>query len=406
MRVSGNVAALALILGAILASGCAARAARDDWAGVPGPEVLAKAQLQYYWRYRVPLDSGATIQRIWRLDENLYALTSGNRLICLDAVVGTYKWGRQVAEAAQTVFAPSHADSVMVPEAGGIAAIINPPDRARMKAFNAVVINTLSYALLLNRDTGEQVRRLPFDFAANTGCSADSTYLYAASTKGLFYAIRLADGLPHWTLSTGDMISTRPKLFNRRLYVASQDARFYAVNPEIERDRKLWTQETDAPLTADFYVDARGCFVPSQDYRLYAYETAGGTDLWTFRTQGPLTQGAQVGAKSVFQYSDNDKFYCIDIANGRERWTSPEARQVLAVVEPNVLALSADGRLLVISETLGKVEMSLPLTGLNLFARNAAKPMIFAAGRDGRFVCIRPAGAGALTAEMLKDEAK
>ena len=43
------------------------------------------------------------------------------------------------------------------------------------------------------------------------------------------------------------------------------------------------------------------------------------------------------------------------------------------------------------------------MNGLDLFVRNADKPVLYAATAGGRFVCITPASAGHLTAKDLKD---
>lgn len=391
--------ALGLATAAVLA-GCSAQAARVP---LVGPEVLAKAGLKYYWNFQQKLEPGESMVRLWRMDENLYALTDRNRLLAIDAVRGLYKWSAPVAPIEQKVFPPCHADNVLVPEKTGIADLLDPAPREQFTPFNAVIINTLSCALMINRDTGRVVRRMDLKFAANTGGSSDGTYFYVADVGGRYHAVRLSEGLVQWSQRTDDMISVRPQVVSRRLFVASYDQTFYAVSPEASRDRTIWSYKTDGALTADFHVDARGCFVPSQDYNLYAVDALTGANLWTFRAQGPLMSGVQVGPKSCFQYADNDRFYAIDIANGRKRWDSQEARLVLAADETFAYVLTADRKLLKINELTGQAETNLPMNGLDLFVGNAAKPVLYAATAGGKLVCIRPEAAPALTEAMLKD---
>lgn len=392
----------------ILLSGCSRRASpTNEWSRLVAPAVLAESSLRYYWKCKVELEDGEAIRQIWRLDENIYALTSANRLIAIDAARGTYKWSYPIGNKAQTVFAPCHADKVVVPKSTGIAELVTPNPKNRLKPFNAVIINTVSYVLMINRDTGKVVRKFDFDFVANTPGSSDGVHFYVASVKGWYYAIRLSEGLSQWTMATGDVITARPRVFNNKLYIASQDGKFYAINPDKTKDRHAWTQLTDAALSADFSVDARGCFVPSQDYRLYAYDNLTGTELWKFVTEGPLRAAVQVGGQTVFQYAWRDRFYAIDLANGRERWQLPEGRTVLAVAridnQPYVMVLTDERQLLLVNEILGKVEKSFPMTGLDLFVANAVKPAVYAATADGNFVCITPESVKHLTPEMLKD---
>ncbi|KPK82228.1 MAG: hypothetical protein AMJ81_09970 [Phycisphaerae bacterium SM23_33] len=368
-----------------------------------GPEVLAKASLEYYWKSQLPLEQAEQVRQIWRLDENIYALTSSNRLLAVDAVRGRYKWCYELPGPAQKVFAPCHADDVLLPEAGGIAALLNPPDLARVTPFKGVIINTGSYALLFNRDTGGLMRKLDFDFAVTSPGSSDGLRFYVGSVKGWYHAVRLSEGLNDWTMSTGDMISARPVLFKGRLYVGSQDGNLYAVNPQASANRRLWLERTDGPITADFAVDARGCFVGSHDYRLYAYDLLTGAQLWAFRAQGPLRQPVQLGTRSLFLCADKDRFYAVDVASGRKRWDLPDGRVVVAAAEPHVFVLNAGRQLLMVNESLGQVELSLPMNGLDLFVANADKPVIFAGAADGKLACIRPVSEEKLTEFMLKD---
>jgi hypothetical protein len=187
------------------------------------------------------------------------------------------------------------------------------------------------------------------------------------------------------------------------LYVASRDGRFYALNPYVQADRHLWARQTDGPLTAEFHVDDRGCFVGGEDFNLYAFDRLDGTLLWVYRTQGSLRQPVQVGKQTVFQYADRDRFHAVDIARGEKRWELPDGRIVLAVAEPYAYVLTAERKVRVVHEATGQERLAFPMTGLDLFVPNAAKPVLYAASRAGRFVCITPASTKHLTPKMLSD---
>ena len=391
----------------MLLAGCKSSSV-NEWDLIVAPSVLKAASLKYYWQCKVDLEDDEVVRKIWRLDENLYALTSANRLIAMDASVGgDYKWSYPVGNRAQTVFPPCHADEVTVPKTTGIAELISPDQKNKTEPFNAVIINTVSYALLINRDTGELVRKLDFKFVANTPGSSDSIHFYVAAVNGRYYAVRLSEGLYQWEMATSDVISARPVIFRDKLYVGSQDGKFYAINPFREKDRLVWANLTDAAISANFTVDSRGCFVGSQDYRLYAYDNLTGDELWKYVTQGPLREPVQVGSQTVFQYAWRDHFYAIDLARGAKRWKLPEGRKVLACAkinkQPYAMVLTNNRQLLLVHEILGKTEKSFPMTGLDLFVPNAAKPVIYAATTDGKFVCITPESVNHITPKMLKD---
>jgi hypothetical protein len=80
-------------IGAVLA-GCGQGLdfGRKGKAAVVGPEELAKVGLQCYWPRELAMDEGESLRNLWRLDENLYCLTSRNRLYVIDAAKGLLRW--------------------------------------------------------------------------------------------------------------------------------------------------------------------------------------------------------------------------------------------------------------------------------------------------------------------------
>ena len=393
----GKLAGLGILGTLALLVGC-----QQPAASVPlvSPDVLAKADLAYYWQQRSQLDAGESIQKLWRLEENLYALTSQGRLICLDAAAGTMRWNAKVSNGAQLVFAPCHADSLVLSAAGVQEAMLPNKLGETAKPFQAVIINTITRVLVLDRRTGQERRRIDLSFAANTPGSTDGQFYYLGSVKGSFFAMNLSTGLAQWEMTAGDLLSVRPVIFQHRLYVASQSGRFMAIEPSRE-SKHLWAEDTDGPLTAEFHVDKRGCFVPSQDDHIYCYDFVTGQELWSYLTQGPLLEDVQVGQRSVYQYARGDRFYALDVATGRKRWDNRQARTVVAMMSPNILALTADRRLLVLDDLRGQALMDLPMTGLDYFVPNVDMDAVFAASADGRFVCIRAKDARHLSAKAL-----
>ncbi len=403
MRRFGILAGVVVIVA--LSSGCQHVYGPKPWTSVVASEELAKASLQYYWRTQLVLEPGESLRNLWQIDLDVYALTSTNRLISIDALSGSPRWTLKIAEPTQVVFAPCHANDVSLPQQTGLLEVTEPNTIPRLKPFNAVIINTLTTALVIERNSGTVMRTINFQFAANTGGSCDGTYFYVASVTGRYYAIRLSEGLQEWEMSGDDLISVKPVYYNHRLYVATHAGTFMCVSPNLAADRHLWTQKTDGPITGEFVVDARGCFVPSQDFRLYAYDAPSGGELWKYVMQGPLRTAAQVSARSVFQYADHDRFYALDLASGRKRWDNPSDRLVLGSLGNNVAVLTADLRLVLTHEITGEASYSVPMTGLSLFVPNASRPAIYAGSDDGKVVCIRQAKSGPLKPGMLSESA-
>lgn len=399
----GLVGKLLAVAASVALAGCAGeQVVREQWVGLVSPDVLAKADLQYYWHFKVDLQPGESLERVYHLDENLYCLTSNNRLLVLDALRGIPKWRFQVAKPGQTVFRPIHRDDMLLPEkVSGMAEILQPERVAKSEPFDAVLINSLSHVYVLNRTTGKLIRVVEFPFAANTGGATDGAHFVVGATSGLYHALRLMEAVPTWTKGTDDLLTAPVEHYGGRVFVGSEDRTFRSTRIS-DWGVTEWIRRTGGPITAPFVVDKRGCFVPCEDNRLYAFSALGGAELWRpFVCQGPLRDPVQVGKTSVFQYARQDKFYAVNLASGRKRWSTPVGRLVLMVTGGDVYLLDANLNLLVIDEILGQIKNSLPMTGFNLFVGNAMNPVIYAGTRDGRLVCIRPLGAGHLKPEMF-----
>ncbi len=313
----------------------------------------------------------------------------------------------QVAEPSETVFLPpAHfADIHVSRKVFGVSEIMGWKELPLEKPFDAVMVNTVHDMALLDRLTGAEWRRIPFKFPANCGGSTDGRDYFTGATGGRYHAIALNEALDAWSLSTDSMITSPPQYHNGRLFVASEDHHLYSAEV-CARGRQVWRQMLDASVVGQIHVDARGCFVPSQDNRLYAFDAMSGTTLWDpFVCAGPLSQGVQAGEDTLFQYADRDGLYAINVANGRKRWHLPSASpsHVVGVIGgmAYVRDTSAD-ELRVVDGLLGTITHTIHVARPLMFARNALVPAVYLATPDGRIFCIRLRSAGRLTEEMLR----
>ncbi|MGC9454254.1 MAG: PQQ-binding-like beta-propeller repeat protein [Phycisphaerae bacterium] len=397
------LAGIALAVGVVSIAGCTGNG-DGMWDGFTPPEVLAESDLQYYWDIRLPLEGDETIQRLFLLDERLYALSSDNRLFAVDAARGLWDWTVRVAPPEDTVFEPVHADDMVLPaEPIGVMEIMRRVETEMPEPMDAVLINSLQRLLVIDRDDGSIVRDIELGFAANTGGDTDGQRYYVGDTRGWFHCIRLAPAVRAWTLTTEDMLSAPLVCHGDAVYVGGEDGKFYSAAASNERNL-LWSRTTTGPITTAFHVDDRGCFVPSEDNRIYAFDPAGGQSLWDvpFVCEGPLRDPIQVGENTIFQYAERDRFYAIRLTDGSPRWSLPEGRRVLAVMDGQAYVIDAGGRLQVRDEVTGELDRSVELRGFSLFADNVSAPAIYVATPDGRITCIRHVEAGYLTVEDLR----
>ena len=372
-------------------------------------KALAQAGLQYYWQLDVSelLDDGESLTELKLLDEKLYCVTSANRVIAIEAATGAARWSLDIAGPHEKVMGITHFDKMIIASKPlGVSEILGAREPRDMVQFNAVIINTMSKVLVIDRDSkdGKTYRNMPLRFSANSGAATDGQNVYLGSTVGTFHALALAEGLPTWALATDGMISSPLRCYGGNVYVASEDQYFYCATVG-RKGRVEWKQRLEGSVTAAFHVDAKGCFVPSSDGHLYAFHPLNGRRLGgPFVCGGDLTRDVQVGDSTLFQYADGDGLYAIDVAKGTSRWHSKVGRRVLGASEGEVYVLSGDKTLMIVDEIMGEVKAKIPMKHMDLFADNVTASPVYAATRAGKLYCIRRLRAGRLTAEMLRKQ--
>ncbi len=405
----------------VAAAGCGSRGAMSS--GLTHDSVLAKAGLHNYWQLDLKLPPGEKVTKLTRIEENLYCLTTSNFLLAVDAASGVRKWSRKVADDDTKVFPPCHGAAVPIdPNHIGVDKVRFPPAPEQLTILDLVLINTADYVLAIDRKTDEEIRKIQFgahapsSFVANTGGDCDGEFFYVGTTNGEIQAIRINEQVVTWSYPAGSIMTSAPRCYApggiSRVYVAGGDGDYFilkagpgasALWPPL--GSRQWSAMAGASV-AGFHVDDRAAFMPCVNQRVYAFSLSGGDPIWWFTTKGQLVDDIQVSENSVFQYARGDRFYAIDPTSGKKRWSLRQGRRVLAAMPsknvPTAYLVDSARNLLVVDEILGKIQVSIPLTGVNLFADNTSASAIYIGNTDGRLVCLRNIGADNLTADELK----
>jgi outer membrane protein assembly factor BamB len=72
-----------------------------------------------------------------------------------------------------------------------------------------------------------------------------------------------------WTFATRARVESSPAIAGGRVYVGSNDGRFYVLN--LENGAKLWEFNAGAPFSASPAIGRGRVVIGSQDGRLYCF---------------------------------------------------------------------------------------------------------------------------------------
>lgn len=399
--------ALVLALGACLLTACSdpdLPVTHTPPAGKPvHPDVLGKADLQYYWQRSVPLAPGERILRMVVMEENLYFLTSRDNLVVLDAAVGNPKWQVKLATEKSRVFGPIHYNQLRLKESiGTVRDLRDGPVDDTTVTFDAVLLNTLDRVVVMDRRTGKVYRDFTtsqYTFTDRAAC--DGRNVYVATSGRLYVALQLMAGVTLWTADFGEMVLAPLALRGNRLLLGSTDGLLRCAATD-QYGEELWEQRLPGPIRAGFHVDDRGLFLPCGDGKLYALELQRGRKLWDpFVFDDEIIGPLQVGMDSAFLPVRQKGLLAIDPATGRQRWALPGGRKVLALIDGTAYVLDRQRNLKTVNEMTGKIQATVPLHGFDFYAENLNAPALYTATRDGTVACIRREKAGPLTVDQL-----
>jgi outer membrane protein assembly factor BamB len=379
-------------------------AARLPQAPLPTAQTLAKANLQYYWKMErkdLALQEGESISIVYKLDENLYAVTNHDRLICIDKDRGLLKWSYPIRTYGERIFRPSETakEVTLSRRPPSTTQIANKTTYDEPTKFHLVVVSTTTHLFVLDRDNGDLIRDIKLPFAAATGTATDGPYAFIATAEGNYCAILMDEAAPIWSLGTNSSINVSPVVGAGLVFVGGTDGVIRTARITRESHPE-WHANLGSPINGPLTVSDKVCLVPCDDYRLYAFQPTTGAPLWKqpFIARDAIHDPPQLGESTVFQYVRGDKFYAINLASGMKRWESPTAMAVLALrmdkTDNNVYLLGKGNNLEVADEVLGAVKEKLPLSGLDLYVANTNSPAIYVGNHNGFLACIRLLSAG------------
>lgn len=376
-------------------------------AGGGNHDRLAEAGLKLFWKHNVALSKQEQIHKAYYLGDRLYFITSNQLIRAYDANVGLFKWAQTVTRKNEVIFAPVHVDNITLSDStNGVETILAPPALDEMTLFNAVMINTPTRLVVIDRESGKVYRDVGFDtFVATNRGDSDGKLYYVASSLRLFYAFRLLTGASLWKkqVHSGEIIKAPILCQAGKYYVGTMDGTLQCLDIG-ETSSPIWTLDLDGAISTPFHVDFRGLFVATADGRIHGLNPTTGEKLW----YPPTVDGRPAGAlhasqASIYQYVDGIGLVCVDISTGTIRWTNPSARRILAIINEKPCLLDKHNNLLLVDETTGKVAHTVPMGRFEHFATNLKGDAIIAATDAGYVVCIRPAQAEPLKWQDLKN---
>jgi outer membrane protein assembly factor BamB len=223
-----------------------------------------------------------------------------------------------------------------------------------------------------------------FAVESSPAIGGDGT-IYVGSQDANLYAIN-PHGNMKWKFTTGGQIQSSPAIaVDGTIYVGSEDGNLYAVHPD---GSKKWAFATagvilfsSAAIAADGTI-----YIGSSDGNLYAVNPSDGSQKWKFTTANIVNSSPAIGADGTIYIGSEDKAVYAINPNGSQKWKfvtgGPIDMSPAIASDGTIYIASADGNLYALHPAKGRKQWKFVGVFTSLSPAIGADGTIYVGGGD------------------------
>lgn len=324
-------------------------------------EALARLDLRSAWSIDLPLEGGEEVTRTIALDDNLYVLTSINRVYAVHLHTGILRWASDVSSAGDQVRGPTHSDQYAVFTTPGAVRMLDrrtgliPGEPRHLSGVvveikhdtaevNLGEVHGLKGGEILNvymaneygDREGDPVARIQLGVVKNRYSKGRITSLNPGVKPLAGYKVEADLDMPLEEVKLPFAASSPAVAHSSHLFVGAANQRFYCV--DIHRDVTHWQLMTPSTVTATPVLDGKNLLIAGQDGLVTCCTQAEKARNWTFTTEGPIFANLVIDGDRLFVASSDRSLYCLNRVTGKRLWRERFDSQL------NTAPMVSDGR--------------------------------------------------------------
>ncbi|GJQ27865.1 MAG: hypothetical protein HBSAPP02_28970 [Phycisphaerae bacterium] len=355
-------------------------------------EALARLDLRSAWSIDLPLEGGEEVTRTVALDDNLYVLTSINRVYAVHLHTGILRWASDVSSAGDQVRGPTHSNEYAVFTTPGAVRMLDrrtgliPGEPRHLSGVvveikhdtaevNLGEVHGLKGGEILNvymvneygDHEGDPVARIQLGAVKNRYSKGQITSLNSSVKPLAGYKVEADLTMPLEEIKLPFAASSPAVANASHLFVGAANQRFYCV--DIHRNVTHWQLMTPNTVTVPPILDGKNLLIAGQDGLVTSCTQAEKARNWTFMTEGPIFANLVIDGDRLFVASSDRSLYCLNRVTGKRLWRERFDSQL------NTAPMISDGR----------VYLPVPDTGLHVLdATNGTQ--LWKRPQGGRFL--------------------
>ena len=333
------------------------------------PQIVSEKLLNYNhlrsaWINNLVLDKGEAANRLFVMDEDIYILTSYNKLFCLKKSNGMIRFVIPVAVRGLPVFEPKLYENRLFLIGGN----------------NLLVIDT---------DLGVRLHKQQIKFSVTAAAAPNASYLYIAGMDKRLHAMdREAKYQQFAVAADGQPMITSVITTNSDVVFSTEKGNIVSVS--AVGPQKNWQYDTIGEISAPMVLRDSKLYAASRDTNLYKIEMQNGKLDWLVRTEAALITEPRVTDTTVYQYAEDKGLYAVNIADGKVVWLLENGVDLLAENGSEAYVATNDGLCTVMDNKTGKKLYSVNFSKVSYFAANTLDSAMYLLDSAGQIVCVKP----------------
>ena len=211
----------------------------------------------------------------------------------------------------------------------------------------------------------DQAWHYPTGGAVDSSPAVFNRVVYVGSQDGNLYAVNATTGAEAWRTGTGGPVDSSPAVAFENtadgprdvVYVGSADGNVYALNasPDQTFVQLFWTFPTGDSVESSPTVAAGVVYVGSDDGTVFAINAGNGQEVWNYTTGGPVDSSPTVANGVVYVGSGDGNVYALNATTGAELWSfdTGGAVSAAAVAAGTVYVGSGNGEVYALDAATG-----------------------------------------------------
>ncbi len=359
---------LAIFVGVlVLCDSAGSIAAENSSRWLLSPKLLEQANLKTLWQNKLPIRNDEKLERLFILDNRIYALSDHNYIVSLDREKGDVIFSKPIAP-----------PGLPVPN---------------LELYGGELIAIIDNKLVqIDPEFGTEKKADNLETGTVCPVVRNNSYFYLAGVDRRLHALRASNRVQAFEVAVENEPMITSIIANERSVIFGTDTgNVISITPD--KPKQLWRFDAPKAIAGPLVKDRMSLFFACKDTNVYRIDIVHPRRVelvWKCQIQGLLDRAPRVGKNVVYQYAQGKGLTAIDKRNGSTLWSLREGLDLLTEVAGKAYVFTNTSTLVVMDNKKAKELYRVNFAGVSIYAANTADSKIYIADKRGRLACLEP----------------